>query len=258
MSHAEHDPAPSVLRAVTILDLLAHSRRGRSLSGVSRSLSLPKSSTYRILTALMESGHVVRDTRNKSLRLGFRIVSLGRAALCDSLLRDVARPFVVSLMRNTGLTVHLGVLDSGQAVIVDKEEPLGPGRVGTWVGRTLDVHSTALGKALVSFLPNHELELEFKVRGFIKHNQKTIVTRDRLEEAMRQVRELGYSVDDEEDELGVRCVGVPITDGRGSVIAALSAAGTTAQIPTYQFPFLGQTLKIYSASISASLAAHTA
>lgn len=160
MDNPEDGAAPAVSRALSILELLARSSRGLSLSEVSRRLHLPKSSTYRILTALMGTGHVVRDSHNKRLRFGIRLVSMGRAALCDSLLRDVAKPFLVSLMRNTGLTVHLGVLDSGQAVIVHKEDPSGPVRVGTWVGRTLDVHSTALGKALIAFLSDQEFDRE--------------------------------------------------------------------------------------------------
>ncbi len=254
MSSYEKGVSPAVSRALTVLDLLARSRRGLSVSELSRMLELPKSSTHHILAALRGGGCVIRDHDHR-YRFGFRLLSLARMALQNSLLREVARPILVSLVRATGLTVHMGVLDSAQAVIIEKVNSPGPVQVGTWVGRTLDIHSTSLGKALVAFLTDQEFDREVGAKGFIQHNQKTIYTRHRLKREFLQIGELGYTVDDEEDEVGMRCVGAPIFDNAGRAVAAVSVAGTTIQIPTEKIAYLGQTVRQFAAGISSSLAA---
>ncbi len=255
MNLTEDSLAPAVSRALSVLDRLAHSRRGLSISELSRMLEVPKSSAHRILTALRRTGCVTRDINDRKYRFGLRLLSLSRAALQNSVLREVAGPFLVSLVRKTGLTVHLGLFDAGQAVIVDKVDSPGPVRIGTWVGRTLDIHSTALGKALVAFLSNEEFDREVGARGFVKHNQNTIFTRTKLKANLAQIRELGYAVDDEEDELGGRCVGAPIFGDRRRVVAAVSVVGSTVEIPRDRIPQLGRIVRQFAAAISCSLAA---
>jgi DNA-binding IclR family transcriptional regulator len=241
---------PAVKHALTILELLAHSKRGLNISEVGRKAALPKSSTYRLLATLENMSCVQKDAHTGRYHFGMKLVALGRAALANIELRDDARPFLLALMRQTGLTVHLSVLETGQAIIIDRIEGTGVVQVGTWVGRAIDLNCTAAGKSLVAFLPKDDLDRQIKGKSFVRHNHKTIVTLSRLRDNLAKVRELGYSVDDEEEEIGMRCVGAPLFDSRGRVLAAISAVGTTDQIPSERVEEVGLTLVQFAAAIS--------
>src|ERR1039457_6592079 len=149
VSNKNHIPA--IGRTLAVLELLAHSRKALNISEVSRALGLPKSSTCRMLTVLESERCVQKDTRSGKYRFGFRLVGLSRAAVENLQIREVARPLLISLMLSTGLAVHLVVAESGQAILVEKIEAPGFGRIGTWPGRAMDINSTAAGKALVAF-----------------------------------------------------------------------------------------------------------
>ena len=252
-SKLRNSQIPAVGRTFAMLELLAHSRKALNVSEISRTLRLPKSSTFRMLIALENEGCVQKDVHNGRYRFGFRLVNLSRAAVENLQIREVARPFLISLMLSTGMAIHLSVLAHGQAIIIEKIEAPGFGKIGTWPGRAMDINSTASGKALIAFLSPEEFEREVKSRAFVKHNQKTITSPAKLKEHLASVRELGYSVDDEEDELGARCVGAPILDGKGKVIAAVSVVGTVEQIPRDNIRALGATVKRCAASISLCL-----
>lgn len=246
---------PAVGRTLAVLELLAHSRRPLNISEVSRALNLPKSSTSRMLTALESERCVQRDTRSGRYRFGFRLVGLSRAAVENLQIREVAKPYLISLMLSTGLAIHLTVLEYGQAIIIEKIDAPGLGGVGTWPGRAMDINSTAAGKALVAFLSNEDFDRQVKSRAFVKHNQRTISSLAKLKEHLVRVRELGYSVDDEEDQFGSRCIGAPVFDGTGKTVAAISVVGTADQIPREQIRHLGATVKRCAASISSCLGA---
>ncbi|MBS1851600.1 MAG: IclR family transcriptional regulator [Acidobacteria bacterium] len=247
------DSIPAVGRTLAVLELLANSRRPLNISEVSRALNLPKSSTCRMLTALENERCVQRDAGSNRYRFGFRLVGLSRAAVENLQIREIAKPLLISLMLSTGLSIHLTVLEYGQAIIIEKIEAPGSGLIGTWPGRAMDINSTAAGKALVAFLSGEELEKQVRSKSFVKHNQKTITSFTKLKEHLVRVRELGYAVDDEEDELGVRCVGAPVFDGTGKTVAAISVVGTINQIGREDIRQMGTIVKRCAATISSRL-----
>jgi DNA-binding IclR family transcriptional regulator len=257
MEHYSKSPeagdVPAIRRALMVFDLLAHTRRGLSVSEISRKLTLPKSSTHRILTTLESEKCVHKNSQNGKYYFGVRLFSLNRAALEGLELREEAKPFLIELMKKTGLTVHMAVLEHNQAVLIEKLEPAEGVHIGTWIGRAMDVNSTAAGKALIAFMSSEELSQEINAKKFVRHNMKTIVSMSKLRAELGKVRELGYSVDDEEDELGVRCVGAPIFYGGGKVIAAISVVGTTDQTSEERIELLGEIVRQTAGSISSRL-----
>ena len=244
---------PSTMRAMRVLEFLARSKRGASLSSVSRGLALPKSSTYLVLKTLEQEGYLQRSVRSGKFYFGVRLVRLCRSALANLDLREVARPCLTDLMRQTGITVHLAVLEGNEAVIIDRISPPGSSAGADWVSRRLDVNCTGVGKALAAFLPEEQLEELITAQRFARHNDNTIVTVPGLKRELSKVREQGYALDDEEDEIGVRCVGVPILDGTQRALAAISLAGTTEQIPLERVRPLALALKQTATEISFQL-----
>lgn len=241
---------PAIRRTLALFELLAHTRRSLSLSKISRRLDLPKSSVYRILTTLEDEDCVHRNPETGRFSLGTKLIGFSKAALEGPELREQAMPFLTWLWQTTALTVHMAILEHKQAVLIAKLEPPGQPTVGTWIGRAMDLNSTAAGKALIAFLPPDELARQFNTAAFVRHNDRTIVTMARLRRELARVRECGHSLDDEEDELGVRCVGAPVLLG-DRVVAAVSVAGFLDQMSEKRVELVAACVKRTAMSISA-------
>jgi DNA-binding IclR family transcriptional regulator len=253
MGPPKNPSVPSVERVLTLFEFLAHSKRGFSLSEISQKLRLPKSSVHLLVTTLERRGYLQKNLVTGQYRFGLKLLTLSRTALDGLQLREEARPFLESLAGETGLTVHMAVLERNEAVIIEKIETPGLVKIASWIGRRMEVNCTAVGKALVAFVPEDEFDRQIKARGFIRHNEKTITSISKLKDDLAKVRELGYAIDDEEEELGCRCVGAPIFDTHEKVVAALSVSGTTSQIPIEKIPSLARKVRRAAEAISAQL-----
>lgn len=241
---------PSVDRAIGVLEFLANSKRGFSVSEISRNLALPKSSTFLVLKTLVNRGYLQKNADTGKYYFGINLVKLSRKVLENLDLRDVARPFLNSLMKKTGLTAHLAVLAGNEAVLIDRASHRGSSVGADWIGRTLDINCTGVGKALIAFLSEEEFNQLIKSKSLARHNDNTIVTLKGFKRELARVRELGYALDDEEDEIGLRCIGTPIFDAEQRTVAAVSVAGTTIDIPLDRVQTLAATLKQTAAEIS--------
>jgi DNA-binding IclR family transcriptional regulator len=236
-----------------ILELLAQSQRGLTLSDISRKLALPKSSTHVLIKTLELTGYLKNSKVNGKYCFGLRLVSLSNLALENLDLREQARPFLRDLMLRTGVTVHLAILEGAEAVIIEKIEAPGMLRLATWVGRRLDANSSGVGKALLAFAEDGSYTQRFTARPLARHNKNTIASPERLARELKKVRQLGYAFEDEEGEIGFRCIGVPIFDASNRAIAAISVAGTTSQISDDRVKKLSASLKAAAIQISTHL-----
>jgi DNA-binding IclR family transcriptional regulator len=147
----------------------------------------------------------------------------------------------------------MAVLEGDEAVLVDKLEPSGAARVATWIGKRMDLHCSAVGKAIMAYLPEEQFECVARDHGFVRYNENTLVTRRRIVEEIERIRKCGYAVEDEEGEIGYRCVGCPIFDRDRRIAAAVSVAGTTSQITSEKGILLSDRLKETAAAISQCL-----
>jgi len=237
-----------------MLEFLAQSNRGFSISEMSRKLGIPKSSTHLILGTLERRGFLRKNIQNGRYCFGLGLVGLSRNALENLDLREAARPFLRSLVQKTGLTAHMAVLERSEVVIIEKIQPPGAERLATWIGRRLDVNCTGVGKALLAGLSQDEFERVIRARSFARHNSQTVISVNALKQEIARVRQLGYAFDDEEDEVGIRCVGALIFGEPRKGLAAISVAGRTSQIPDERVPFLANTVIEMAARISEHLA----
>jgi len=246
-------PSVAVERALAMLEAVALESDGLSNAEISRKLNIPKSSASYILRTLETQGYLTRDAESGKYRVGLKILSLSRGALGGRDVRGMALPIMRRLTHQTGLTCHLAVLDGPDAVYIEKVEPEGFIRMDTWVGRRMRVHATSVGKALVAHIPQEQLEEILRKRGMEKRTPKTITTLPRLLKELEKVRTQGYAVDDEENNLGARCVGAPIFDERGNIEASLGLSGTTQQVSPQTMPRILETLKDAARQISMSM-----
>jgi DNA-binding IclR family transcriptional regulator len=243
-------PSVAVERALAMLEAVAQASDGLSNADISRKLQIPKSSASYILRTLENQGYLGRDLESGKYRVGLKVLSLSRGALGNIDVRGVALPVMRRLMQQTGLTCHLAVLDGPDAVYIEKVEPEGFIRMDTWVGRRMRVHATSVGKAIVAYIPQDELEEILRKRGMEKRTPKTITSLSRLLKELEKVREQGYAVDDEENNLGARCLGAPIFDERGIIIASIGLSGTTGQVSPQTMPRIVESLKDAARHIS--------
>jgi DNA-binding IclR family transcriptional regulator len=150
----------------------------------------------------------------------------------------VAVPLLRALVDRTQLTAHLAVLDHGEAVYIEKVDAPGFIKMDTWVGRRMCVHSTSVGKALVAYLPKSEVEALVHRHSLTRRTPNTITSLHRFLAELERVRARGYALDDEENNLGARCMAAPVLDGLGGVAAAVGLSGTTGQIDESTLPKL--------------------
>lgn len=247
---------PALERGLALLELLATSKSGLTLPELTRRLELPKSSTHCLLVTLERLGYLRRNEKTGRYLFGLKLFSLANLALSGLDLREQAAPYLRALMERTRFTVHMAILEQGEAVLVEKVEAPGLLKLASWVGKRMEVHCTGLGKALLAHLPEAELDRLIREHGLPRYNENTIRSARRLKENLTLARQQGYTLDDEEEELGFRCLGAPLRDHTGSVVAAISVAGTTAQITPENLPALAREVKKTAAAISLALGFH--
>ena len=240
----------SVDRALTFLETLAKSNRGMTLADIARKLRLPKSSAHCILLTLERRGYIYRIPSTHRYLFGMRLFNLAQEAIGRIELRTRASQPLRRLLEKTRLTVHMAIYEDGEAVLVEKLEPPTAVKTASHIGRRLDLHCTGVGKALLAYLPEDEINRLRTSRIWARHNENTIVFSRKLQAELEHIRKVGYSFDNEEDEIGFRCVGAPIFENDHAVIAAISVAGTTGQITGTTLDALARTVKDTAGEIS--------
>lgn len=218
----------SVDRALTALDYLADARpEGVTLSDVSRRLGTSKSTALSLLRTLAERGFVaIRDDGDgPRYRLGLALARLGDRVLAQTGLLDVALPVLRTLTEETQRTSRVAVLDDGYVVAIG--HVAGPGfiQVQSHLGRRELPHCSALGKAILSQLPEDDVRRIVRRSGLPARTPRTITDFDDFLVELSATRGRGYALDDEEDSVGVFCIGAPVFDHRGACAGAISVTG---------------------------------
>jgi IclR family KDG regulon transcriptional repressor len=220
-------------RASFILDILGQSPQGISIKDLSDRMHLPKGTTHRLVSSLSYFGYVRQDQNTKNYFLGFKLVELGNLLLGQLDLRKEAELFLRDLAERTKETVHLVILDGNEIVYLDKletEPHTGGLRMASRVGSRNPAHSCAVGKVLMAHLSEEALARIVEQKGLPKRTGNTITDFNRLKDHMALVRKQGYAIDDEENERGIRCVGAPVFNEAGRVVAAISVSGPAFRV----------------------------
>jgi len=217
-------------RALALLDALSQQGPDLALGEISQLLKLHKSTAHRLIMVLERHRLLERNYRTGRYRLGLKLFELGTKAVSQLDLREQARPFLERVVLETGETVHLCIYDDGEVVYVDKIEPARSVRLASSVGRRNPAYCTAVGKAIMAFLPEAQVEDAVKKHGLQPLTRKTVSTLVELKAELDQIRERGYAIDDEENEEGVSCVGAVVRGFDGEPVAAISVSGPTFRL----------------------------
>jgi IclR family acetate operon transcriptional repressor len=249
---AERGGVQSITRALSILDALAESDEGLTLTLLAKRVSLPLSSAHRLLTTLQRQRFVRFDSTSMSWHVGVQAFVVGSAFAQSCDVVALAKPYMRRLMEKTGETVNLYVLNDGGAICMAQEQS--PQMIGaiSRPGGGLRMHRSASGKAMLAHMPKDEITEIVAKHGMPRSTQNTIVNMKKLETELARTRERGFAVDDEEFALGLRCVAAPILDDRAVAHTALSVAGPAARMTDARLAELGAI--VAAAARSASLA----
>jgi DNA-binding IclR family transcriptional regulator len=234
----QHSRQPAVDRAMNLFELLASSRNGLTLSELSRKLNLPKSTAHYLIYTLETRGYLQRTADGRHT-LGLRFARLAAASTAEHDFGRSSKPYLRQLAARLDLTTALTALRGAESVVIAIAAAAQVGGGGTWVGRHVDLHCTAQGKALISASSEEELGEIFGGREFAPFTSKTILSLSALKAHLAEVKACGYYVNDEEYFQGVRGVAAPIFDPLGVVVAAISVRGSSRQIPGSRLAGLG-------------------
>ncbi len=227
-------------RVVAILDLLGASDDSLSLAEICQRMSLHKSTAHRALMALERTGMIERAPASR-YRLGLKLYDMGSRAVEQIDLRSRLHPHLRKLALRVGETVHLGVLHKTRVVYINKIEPINRRVcISSRTGTSNPVYSTSLGKAILAYMPAEEVAKTISKIQFNAFTAKTLTSPSELVDALERVRRRGYAVDDEEMEIGTRCVGAAILDVNGQPIAAVSVSGSATRLAAHCVPAIAQ------------------
>jgi IclR family KDG regulon transcriptional repressor len=220
----------SLDRALNILEILADRDAPVALTELANEMGLDSSTVYRLVATLRAHGYAQQDDRDRRYSVGPKAIELGQKALSKFTLRSKGSPFVRELASKTGETAHLASMVGGQPIYVDKRVGSGPLSISAQIGVAALPYCTATGKAIAAYLPDAELDQLLGQTELRKLTEKTIPDVEALREHLKEVREQGYALDDEEYHPGIRCLAAPVFDHRGAVVGSIGISASVATL----------------------------
>ena len=218
-----------ISKVLRILEALQGSSSGLALKAICDQTGIHKSTAHRFLKHLERERYLLRTEAGAYL-IGPRLSQLSARGNHEATLQAVARPLLWDLWKSTQETVNLAVLDQGTVLYIDVIESPHEFRLSSRVGTRRSAHVTALGKALVAFLPEETRETILNSIAFQPATPRTIGNLVQFRQELERIKRQGYAVDDEEAVQGARCVSAPILNSVGTSIAALSVSGPVTRV----------------------------
>lgn len=224
-------PVQSIDRALDIVEALSVQPHGMLLKDLSAEVGLHVSTTHRLLASLVSRGYVQKDIETGKYRLTVRLFEIGSRAISGMNLVSISRPYLEQLAAGTGETVHLVARNNDEVVYLYKEDRRESViHMASFVGLRSPMYRTAVGKSILALLPEEEIRRIWDRSVIEPLTPNTIVRYDDLLENLAIVRQRGWAMDNEENELGVLCIAAPIKDFTNTPIGAISISAPAARM----------------------------
>ena len=229
----------SLSRALALLERIAASDTGISLSDLATDVGLAASTTHRLLNTLEQHGFAALDADRGVWFVGVKAFTVGNAFLADRDVVTIARPFMRQLMEQSGESVNLAILDDGQVVFISQVQCREMMRMLVRLGGRAPVHASGAGKALLAALPESQTRGVIARHGLERFTPNTIEDIAALALDLEAIRRNGFAYDDEEHAVGLRCVAATVHDEHGEPVAAISLSGPRARMTDERIARLG-------------------
>lgn len=239
-------------RGLAVLEALAATEGGATLTALAVRLALPAPTAHRLLATLGEAGYVEQGPGGEWL-IGVRAFRVGSAFLDHRNLVAQAYPFLKRLMERSGETTNLAVIDDGEAVFVEQVPCRELMRMSVKLGARAPLHASGVGKAMLSAMDEAAVSAAIAKRGLARHTARTFTTRDALSRELAATRERGYAIDDEEHAEGLYSIAAPVWNENGEPWAAISLAGPTSRLKPARAADLGRLVRAAAGELTRAL-----
>lgn len=225
-----------ISRAFAVIECLSEFPVGLGVTEIATRIQLNKSTVFRILNTLLDLGYIEKNDQNERYKLSLKFLQLSSMMINQTELKVVAYPHLKRLASKTLQSVHLCVRKGDAAQYLDKVEAFNHSiKMFSAIGVTVPLYCSGVGKCLLAWMTPEEQNAVLNELELIPRCKNTILQREELALELRRTAENGYAVDDEENEIGVRCAAAPIRDYTGKVIAAISVSGDYTSTDSAEF-----------------------
>ena len=231
MSKSEHTATNTAIqKAVAILETIANDTRALSLPDIAEQLSLPRQTIFRVVKQLEDIGLVMRDPSRERYCIGQRLNHLALASISNSYQNKAGHAILQQLVDEVGETCNVGMLDGHEVIYIDRVECDWPLRVQLKAGSRVPVYCTAIGKLLLANLGAEARQHVLSVSKLKRFTDNTITSPEELEANLEEIRLLGYSINNQEDSVGLIAMAVPIRNVHDQIVAGLAVHAPEARL----------------------------
>ena len=247
------DQVQSLVRALSLVNRIAVSDDGLTLTELAQQVGLSASTAHRLLTTLEQERYVHFDGERRLWSVGVQAFVTGSAFLKTRSLVAAARPHMRALMEESEETVNLAIEDEAEAVYLSQVECRQMMRAFARPGGRVPLHCSSVGKALMAAMPDNRLSKVLHRHGLPRVTLKTLDTTATLRADLALSRNRGYAIDDEEHAVGLRCIAAVVFNENAEAVAAISLSGPMARIPDQRIPLLGQLVRAKAEAVTGQL-----
>ena len=223
------DFSEALARGLNVLGVFNDRQRQMTLSDVARAVDLPRATVRRSLATLVDLGYL--ETEGRLFRLTPGVLKLAIAYLSSDPVPSVLQPVCERICRQVGASCSVAVRDREEAVMIARAIPARPASVGLSIGYRLPMFCSALGRVLAGAMPDPELDAFLAQLKPVRFTRQTVVSKPQIRRLILDVRKKGYALADQEAEMGIRSIAVPLVRFDGKVVAAINIGVQPDQMP---------------------------
>lgn len=243
----------SIERAADVLELFLVSNPELSVKEISEKLNLSKSTVHGIIKTLEERGYLQQNPVDLKYKLGIKLFELGNFVGNHLDIGKIARPIIRNLVVELNETVHLVMLQRDEVIYIDKIEGPRALTIYSHIGKRAPVHCTGVGKVILAYQGEKEIDRILSSVVLESYTEYTMTNITNIKNHLKLIREKGYAIDDEEIELGLKCIAAPIFNHQGNVIASISCAAPKMRFDDERIPEVIERIQKASSEISKCL-----
>ncbi|ASY59518.1 IclR family transcriptional regulator [Sinorhizobium sp. CCBAU 05631] len=256
---AAENAAPSSVqvldRSLSLLAIVAEGD-GSTLTSLSERTGMAPSTVHRLLSSLASHGMVTNDGDTGTWTVGVKAFEIGNAFLRFRKLGTISRPFLKQLMEKSGETANIGIEDDGDVVFISQVESHAPMRAFFRPGRRGPIHASGIGKAILATWSDTEIAKALNGRTLAHFTERTLDTLPALLADITEIRFRGWSIDDEEHTLGMRCIAAPVFNEYGEAIGGISISGPTVRIDDAKLTIIGPVVRRTADALTHAIGGH--
>jgi DNA-binding IclR family transcriptional regulator len=245
----------SLAKGIHILELLSDNE-ALTVTQVAKLMNMNRAGSHRFLSTLKELGYADKDESSRYY-LTSKVIELGMKVLDRFEVRKIARPFLQELSTKFNESINLGYFNGEEVLTIDKIDSTEILRMDAGIGGGEPAYCTSLGKAILAFLPDTQLEEYLQKIELTPFTPNTVISKDKLKEELMHIKENGYSIDDEELSEGLRCIGAPLFDHNGQALYAISISGPSIRMGSKRIEEIQRELKKICKNLSGKMGNHS-